>query len=136
VVDGAFAALVAAEQDVGRSLVMMFGDGADTASWLQPEQVIDTGRRADAVVYAVTAGRGGRMRFLDALATATGGRLIEVEETRDLPRTFAAILDEFRTRYLVTYTPRGVEAKGWHRLEVRVKRNGVSVRARPGYAAR
>jgi VWFA-related protein len=136
VVDAAFAALIAAEQDVGRSLVMLLGDGADTASWLTPEQVVDIGRRADAVVYAVTAGDAGRLRFLSELSTVTGGRLIEVEEASNLPRTFAAILDEFRTRYLVTYTPRGVEPGGWHRLEVRVRRSGVAVRARPGYLAR
>jgi hypothetical protein len=45
-----------------------------------------------------------------------------------------SILDEFRHRYLVSYTPRGVARDGWHRLTVRVKRSGT-VKARPGYLA-
>jgi hypothetical protein len=44
------------------------------------------------------------------------------------------VLEEFRQRYLVSYTPRGVAKDGWHRLTVRVKRGGT-VKARPGYLA-
>ena len=43
------------------------------------------------------------------------------------------VLDEFRHRYVISYTPRGVERAGWYRLSVRVKKRGVNVRARPGY---
>jgi hypothetical protein len=44
-----------------------------------------------------------------------------------------SIFDEFRQRYLLTYTPEGVDADGWHDLDVRVKRRGADVTARPGY---
>jgi hypothetical protein len=47
---------------------------------------------------------------------------------------FLRVLEEFRHRYLVSYTPRGVSKDGWHRLSVRVKRSGP-VKARPGYVA-
>jgi hypothetical protein len=40
-------------------------------------------------------------------------------------------LQEFRHRYLFSYTPRGVPKGGWHELTVRVKRG--TVKARPGY---
>jgi hypothetical protein len=43
------------------------------------------------------------------------------------------ILDEFRQRYLLSYRPQGVTAGGWHDIDVRVRRAGVTVRARPGY---
>jgi hypothetical protein len=46
-----------------------------------------------------------------------------------------AILDEFRQRYLVSYTPRGVGSGGWHRLDVRIKGRKVAVKARAGYLA-
>jgi len=44
-----------------------------------------------------------------------------------------ADLDQFRHRYLLSYTPRGVKRGGWHRLQVRVRQGGTTVRARPGY---
>ena len=131
-VDGVFAGMMVGESEVGRSLLMVFSDGLDTASFLDAQRVLDLGRRSDVVVYPVTS-KGARPDFLEDLAVLTGGRLHEVDARSDLSATFRAILDEFRYRYLVTYTPRGVPRGGWHKLEVRVNRPGASVRARPGY---
>jgi Ca-activated chloride channel homolog len=132
VVDGAYASLIAGEAEFGRSLVMVFSDRFDTASWLSPSSVVDAAKRSDVVVYGVTAGEG-ESRFLRDLTTTTGGRLLGGSNQSDLAGAFVKILDEFRQRYVLTYTPRGVADTGWHRLDVRVKRSGVSVRARPGY---
>jgi VWFA-related protein len=131
-VDGVFAAMMIGESDVGRSLLMVFSDGLDTASFLNTERVLELGRRSDVVVYPVTS-KGARPDFLEDLASLTGGRLHEVDAQSDLSATFRAILEEFRYRYLVTYTPRGVPRGGWHKLDVRVNRPGASVKARPGY---
>jgi hypothetical protein len=65
---------------------------------------------------------------------ATGGSLTEVESKDDIGAAFLQILDEFRQRYLISYTPRGVARDGWHAVTVRVKsRGGLKVKARPGY---
>ena len=61
--------------------------------------------------------------------------MFEVEKETKLSAIFLSMLEEFRQRYLVSYTPRGVTRDGWHRLEVRVKRRGALVKARPGYLA-
>ena len=131
-VDGILAGLIAGESDVGRSLLMVFSDGFDTASFLSADRVLDMGRRSDVVVYPITS-KGSRPDFVDELASITGGQLHEVGRDDDLSKTFRAILDEFRHRYLVTYTPRNVPKGGWHTLDVRVNRAGAKVRARPGY---
>ena len=131
-VDGILAAMIAGESDVGRSLLMVFSDGLDTASFLNTERVLDMGRRSDVVVYSI-ASKDARPDFLEELSELTGGRLHEVGRDEELSKTFRAILDEFRHRYLVTYTPRGVAKDGWHKLEVRVNKPGARVKARPGY---
>jgi VWFA-related protein len=134
-VDGVFAGMMVGESEVGRSLLMVFSDGLDTASFLDAERVLELGRRSDVVVYPVTS-KGARPDFLGDLASLTGGRLHEVDAQSDLSATFRSILEEFRYRYLVTYTPRGVPRGGWHKLDVRVNRPGASVKARPGYQGR
>ena len=58
-----------------------------------------------------------------------------MESTGNLRSVFLAALEEFRHRYLVSYTPQGVAKGGWHKVDVRVKRRGATVRARPGYLA-
>jgi Ca-activated chloride channel homolog len=134
-VDAAFAGIMLGESDVGRSLVIVFSDGLDTSSWLEPAAVIEVAKRSDAVVYAVAAGLRARAKFLGDLTEQTGGRLFEIESTKRLSAVFLEVLDEFRQRYLVSYSPSGVSPDGWHQLTVRVRNRSVSVRARPGYLA-
>jgi VWFA-related protein len=132
-VDGVYAGLALGESDVGRTLLIVFSDGLDTVSWLTPAAVLEIAKRSDAVVYAISTGRA-KPEFLRDLTSFTGGRLFEAEKTANLGAIFLDVLQEFRHRYLLSYTPRGVAPNGWHRLEVRVKRK-ATVKARPGYLA-
>jgi VWFA-related protein len=133
VLDGAYVALMTTQAEPGRSLVIICSDGRDTASWLQPDEVVESAKRSNAVIYAVAAGRARRWEALKDLTDATGGHTIEVESSKDLAGQFRKILDDFRSRYIVTFVPTGVAEGGFHRLDVRVKRGGVNVKARPGY---
>jgi VWFA-related protein len=152
------------EFDSGRTLVLMFTDGADNASWLTEANVIDVAKHTDAVVYGVYVRRtkdivgGGFVKdqhgfvvsdplemirttsvtlntpwFLRELAEETGGRIIEAEGDADLTGTFTRTLDEFRNRYVLSYTPTGVGAAGWHTLDVKLKSKKGKVTARRGY---
>lgn len=133
-IDATHVGMLIGESDVGRSLLIVFSDGVDTSSWLTSESVIETARRGDVVVYGVEAGER-RGSFTRDLTDVTGGRLFAVESTKDLAATFSKILEEFRNRYLISYSPQGVARGGWHRLEVRVRNRGAAVKARPGYFA-
>lgn len=134
-VDGASAAIALSGSDVGRSLLIIFSDGVDTASFLSPDVVLQSARRADVVAYGVAMRSRISPMFLKELGSLTGGSVIEIESTKDLSQTFLGILDEFRERYLLSYSPRGVPATGWHRLDVRVKGRRATVSARAGYQA-
>jgi len=133
-VDGVFAGITVGESDAGRALLIVFSDGLDTLSWLSPAAVLDTAKRSDVVAYAVSVGKV-KAEFLRDLTSFSGGRLFELEKTANLSATFVSILEEFRQRYLVSYTPRGVSREGWHRLEVRLKGKRATIKARPGYLA-
>jgi VWFA-related protein len=133
-IDGAYAAMALGESDAGRALLIVFSDGLDTASWLPAAVVLDIAKRSDVVVYAVATQSRVKPEFLRELTSLTGGRLYEVEKTANLASIFVRVLQEFRQRYLVSYTPKGVDQPGWHRLEVRVKgRRKPAIQARPGY---
>jgi VWFA-related protein len=158
--DAAYAGLMLRDPEPGRRhLVLVFSDGADTASWLPGEAVIDLARRSDAVVYGVridnaavqpTAFRLERRfgfnqaprriapreyfrEFLDELSEETGGEVFRTKDSAGLKEAFLRVLTAFRNRYLLTYTPRNVEASGWHEIEVKLKNRRGEVRARRGY---
>lgn len=69
------------------------------------------------------------------MAELSGGRLLEVTADDDLAGAYQEVLEELRTRYVLSFTP-NPELDGFVPIEVRVKRRGVDVRARPGYVAR
>jgi VWFA-related protein len=132
-VDASQTALLLAESQPGRALVLVFTDGVEVSSFLEADAALGTARRSAAVAYAVVPAQVAGLPFLRNLTDATGGEIIPLESTADLDAAFARVLDQFRRRYLLSYTPQGVERGGWHRLDVRVKQRGVQVKARPGY---
>jgi Ca-activated chloride channel homolog len=134
-IDASFAGMLLGESDVGRALVIVFSDGIDTSSWLEAKAVLEVAKRFDAVVYAAAAALGANADFLRDLTEQTGGRLIKIESTRNLSGVFLQVLEEFRQRYVVSYSPAGVSREGWHQLTVRVKGRNATVRARQGYLA-
>lgn len=161
--DATFAALALREDDPGRTLVLLFSDGADTSSWLRTAPVIEAAKRTDAVVYAVgiaerqvhwvsaAPSRTGLVmgsitqqstttveeagKFLENVTEETGGRVLFASANSDLRVTFEKTLAEFRDRYVLSYVPTGVSTSGWHRLEVKVKGKAGKVTARRGYFA-
>jgi len=155
--DAAYTALTLRDDRPGRRpLVVLFSDGGDTSSWLSARAVLERARRSDAVVYLVAlrqprldtrleyrsgvelwSGAGG---FPPAtppvveLATMTGGRTVIADRPDRLRDAFAAAVTQFRSRYLLTYRPQGVDATGWHPIEVRLKSRRGAVTARRGYS--
>jgi VWFA-related protein len=165
-VDAAWTSVLLAHGNDRPTLVLIFSDGADTASWLRVSPVVAQASRANLVVDAVVAGGARLLRqtprrpapgaapagpaaapaaavaeprdagiesFLVDLTAATGGSVIDGSSGSRLEGAFITALREFRTRYQLSYTPTGVDRPGWHPLEVRVRRPGATIRARPGY---
>lgn len=131
-IDGIYSSVLLGGAE-GRGLVIVFSDGVDTASWLTRDALLDTVRRADAVIYTVSVERGNGSDLLRDVSAATGGSHFTVESTRHLDAVFMQILNEYRHRYLMSYSPTGVDEGGWHRLDVRVRGERATVKARPGY---
>ncbi|HET7220744.1 MAG TPA: VWA domain-containing protein [Vicinamibacterales bacterium] len=157
--DAMFASLALRETDDGRTVLLVFSDGLDTASWLTAKKVLEASRRTDVVIYPITARRpvaslfsaDGRVRLnpaaaqtasasargeklLDRFAEETGGRVFQAT-AGSLRSAFIEILDEFRQRYVLTYTPTGVAQPGWHSLDVRLRGRSGEIKARRGYFA-
>lgn len=133
IIDGAYAGLELVDSAAGRPLLVIFSDGLDTSSWLARAAVLDRAKRGRTVVYGISGGELRYDKFLRDLTEATGGSLFETKSTSELEAAFLKILEEFRQRYLITYSPRNVAKGGWHRLTVRVKGRRLDIQARPGY---
>lgn len=133
--DAVYSSLVIGETASGRALVIVFSDGRDTSSFLSATDVTNAARKGNEVVYAVATRSGSESSFLSDVTRLTGGRVLAIDASTNIDATFGRILDEFRQRYVLSYTPDRVPERGWHKLEVRVKNRAADVNARPGYFA-
>ena len=151
-VDASIAALK--DQDA-RKVVLVFTDGSDNPGNFRLNNLsfMDIARRAqvaDVMVYAiglessapVRPGGGGFGAFggsrpdpgLPAIAEETGGGYFELTRAEDLTQTFTRVADELHRQYLIGFEPAKLDDK-MHKIEVRVKKPGMKVRARKEYFA-
>jgi VWFA-related protein len=72
---------------------------------------------------------------LPRIAAATGGGYFELTSTNNMSTTFTRIADELHRQYALAFTPASFDGKT-HKLEVRLKRPDLVVRARKTYFAR
>jgi VWFA-related protein len=76
-------------------------------------------------------------KLLGDLAAQTGGRMFLPLEDKDLAPAYAAIAEELRTQYLLTYSPQPRTKAGEYRLvRVLVSPGGYEVGTRAGYTGR
>ena len=71
---------------------------------------------------------------LAKIAAESGGGYFELESTDDLGATFARVADELHRQYAMGFSPEKLDGKT-HKLEVRIKRPGMTARARKSYVA-
>lgn len=128
----------------GRKVVLVFTDGDDTASKVGVGKVMDKAREKDVMVYAVGLQveyfngqqrvRSSPDRGLKRLAEDTGGGYFELKKTADLGETFTRVAQELHSQYVIGFSPEVLDGK-IHKLDVRVKKAGMTARARKTYIA-
>ena len=72
---------------------------------------------------------------LKRLAEETGGGFFYLEDTASLGPTFSRVAQELHSQYLVGFSPAAMDGKV-HKLETRVTKPGLTVRARKSYVAK
>ena len=70
---------------------------------------------------------------LELAATATGGEHLATFKNRSLEKAVDEIGGELHGQYTLSYVPSGTNQGGYHEIKITVKKEGLKVRARPGY---
>jgi Ca-activated chloride channel family protein len=119
-----------------RQFGLFMTDGDDNYSFFDSATVVETARHANAPLSIVLVENRASLPVrgaLQAIAVTTGGEVIESRRRDGLEQAFLTALENFRTSYVLRYTPAGVDPGGWHDVSVTVKAKGYAVRARRGY---
>ncbi|HVI11076.1 MAG TPA: VWA domain-containing protein [Candidatus Binatia bacterium] len=123
-----------------RKAIVVVSDGEDNQSEVSRAQAIEMAQRAEVIIYAISTDDSGLVlrgdRNLEQLAESTGGRAFFPFKMKDITHSFAAIEDELRSQYVVSYKPADFDADGRYRsIEISALKKDLQVRARKGYFA-
>jgi VWFA-related protein len=123
-----------------RKAIVILSDGEDNQSEYTRAQAIEMAERAEVLIYAISTDDSGLIlrgdKVLEDLASATGGRAFFPYKMKDITRSFAAIEDELRSQYAVSYKPADFDADGRYRsIQITALKKDLQVRARRGYFA-
>jgi Ca-activated chloride channel family protein len=141
----------------GRRVLIVISDGLDTMSNRTFEEVEARAGRDDVAIYfarfhsrtrngqVLELIRGadgspeGTMKRLppggfEQLARDTGGGVIDVDQDYVTQAPFTEVALDLHSQYVIGFTPQTLDGK-LHKLEVRVKRPKLAVRARQSYVA-
>jgi len=158
--DGLDRVLGALEPEAGRRAALLFSDGLNSGvtnfnrdMWptvhkngcrrmppVSDATLKDLTRRADRegfLIYTISAASFGAAagdRDLRTLARDSGGDRFRLERDDELKGAFTRIADELHHQYLLGFVPVEFDGKT-HEIDVRVKGDGLEVRARRRYVA-
>ena len=133
--DGAVTAL---QPETQRRVIVMYTDGQNTDVFgrlkVTESSVRERLETEGVMLYAIGfqgVSLGGGIK---TIARRSGGRATELGRDDDLAKALTAIADELHHQYLIGFTPAAFDGKS-HKIEVRLKKTDLTVRARQQYVA-
>ena len=123
-----------------RRAIILLSDGDDNQSHVTRDEAIEMAQRAEVIVYTISTNLSGTDhhgdKVLERIADATGGRAYIPFQITEVANAFAAIQEELRSQYAISYKPAQLVADGRYRaIEVLAQHKGLRVRSRHGYYA-
>lgn len=123
-----------------RRAIILLSDGDDNQSHVTREEAIEMAQRAEVTVYTISTNLTGSDhkydKILERISEATGGRAYVPFQLTEVANAFAAIQEELRSQYLISYKPADFRLDGRYRsIEIVAQQKSLHVRSRHGYYA-
>jgi VWFA-related protein len=129
-----------ADSQEGRKVLVMYTDGADSRSALSLPDTMELLRASPVTVYAIglTDNTGSARQQLQMtlrqLTEVTGGQAFFPTAMKDVESAYDKVLAEIKGQYHLGYQSTNTARDGrWRKVEIRVKRPDIRIRARKGY---
>jgi VWFA-related protein len=124
-----------------RKMILLISDGVNgkKSNTNDYSTVLKELLRSNIAVYAVGVGNATFNRPIERLskyAHDTGGDVYYGMKSRAMEELYSRVTEEARNQYTLAYAPAGTDrGTEYHEIEVRVKREGLTILAREGYYA-
>lgn len=131
-----------ADTQDGRTILVMYTDGADSRSELSLAEIMEMLRASQVTVYAVGlventgSSRHALQMRMQQMVEATGGQAFFPVSLKDLDASYEKVLAEIKAQYHLGYASTNLARDGaWRKVEIKTRRPDIKLRTRKGYFA-
>lgn len=124
----------------GRNIIILFSDGEDNSSYIDPYSLIKKVEKSNCVIYSI----GKRTAFFDDIryqdilkniSVSSGGITFMFDDVSDIPAIYREIRRDIRAKYIVQFKPKKKgKLKRFRKITVKVKgKKRYKIRTIKGY---
>src|SRR5271165_1133945 len=121
-----------------RKVILLISDGQNGAKFNNHsyDETLAALLRANITVYSIATSNGYFERKFSRLvnyAHNTGGDIYYGARSNAFEEFYSRVTEQARNQYTLAFSPKGERKVDYHTLEVRVRREGLTIRTREGY---
>lgn len=120
----------------GRRIIVLYSDGADTASHASFVEALAQLKAAETTLFAIATQpkqSANNYEVLQKMAEETGGALFIPDASPPYSAIANRILDSIRAQYVIGYVPPNPNIHKWRKVEIRCKAPGIHLHYRRSY---
>lgn len=124
----------------GHNIVVLFSDGEDNSSYVDPFTLVKRVEKSNVVIYSI----GKKMAadkpdeyqlLLEKISASSGGRTFFMEDAKDIEKVYNNIRGDIDAQYILQFSQKNLQRLDrFHKISIRLKKdNGYSVRTIKGF---
>lgn len=110
----------------GLNIIIIFSDGEDNSSYLDPYTLIKKAERSNSVIYTIgkqyASYNDEYQEILKKLSSSSGGMLFFIDDSTEIQKTYETIRRDINAEYVLEYSPsKSGKSKRYRQISVRLK---------------
>jgi VWFA-related protein len=123
----------------GQNIIVLFSDGEDNSSYIDPYTLMKRVERSNAVVYSigrktVEANGDKYQELLGQISTSSGGVTFFLDDPEEIKKVYLKIRKDIKAKYILQFSPSNQKhLNRFHKIGVRLKDKRYKVRTIKGF---
>jgi len=124
---------------IGHNIIILFSDGEDNSSAIDPYTLINIVERSNSVIYSI-----GKKQYMDSydqyqellrkISVSSGGMTFFLDDVNEVRKIYEKIRRDIQAKYLLRFSPKEKERHNrFRKITVKIKNKNYKVRTMKGY---
>lgn len=125
---------------IGHNIIILFSDGEDNSSAIDPYTLINMVERSNSVIYSI-----GKKNYMDGydqyqqllkkISVSSGGMTFFLDDVEEVQRIYGKIRQDIQAKFLLRFSPKDKKKRNrFRRIQVKLKKKrGYKIRTMKGY---